>query len=53
MPAMVFKDVTATRHLTQRISWDATHDAHTGLVNRREFECRVDAALLSARNSAS
>ena len=49
--AMVFHDVTETRRLAQRISWAATHDALTGLVNRREFESRVDAALLSARNS--
>ena len=50
--AMVFHDVTATRRMAQRISWAATHDALTGLVNRREFETRVEAALLSARNSA-
>ncbi len=49
--AMVFRDVTATRRMAQRISWAATHDSLTGLVNRREFETRVDAALLSARNS--
>ena len=50
--AMVFHDVTATRRMAQRISWAATHDSLTGLVNRREFESRVEAALLSARNSA-
>jgi diguanylate cyclase (GGDEF)-like protein/PAS domain S-box-containing protein len=50
--AMVFRDVSATRRLAQRISWAATHDALTGLVNRREFETRVEAALLSAQNSA-
>lgn len=50
--AMVFHDVTATRRMAQRISWAATHDPLTGLVNRREFESRVEAALLSARNSA-
>ena len=48
---MVFRDVTATRRMAQRITWAATHDSLTGLVNRREFESRVDAALLSARNS--
>jgi diguanylate cyclase (GGDEF)-like protein/PAS domain S-box-containing protein len=48
---MVFRDVTATRRMAQRISWAATHDALTSLVNRREFESRVEAALLSARNS--
>lgn len=49
--AMVFRDVTATRRMAQRITWAATHDALTGLVNRREFEIRVEAALVSARNS--
>lgn len=50
--AMVFNDVTATRRMAQRITWAATHDALTSLVNRREFETRVEAALVSARNSA-
>lgn len=49
---LVFHDVAATRHMAQRITWAATHDALTGLVNRREFETRVETALLSARNSA-
>jgi diguanylate cyclase (GGDEF)-like protein/PAS domain S-box-containing protein len=48
---MVFRDVTATRRMAQRITWAATHDSLTGLVNRREFETRVETALLSARNS--
>ena len=48
---MVFRDVTAARRMAQRITWAATHDSLTGLVNRREFESRVEAALLSARNS--
>ena len=48
---LVFSDVTATRRMAQRITWAATHDALTGLVNRREFESRVEAALVSARNS--
>ncbi len=48
---MVFRDITATRRMTQRMTWAATHDSLTGLVNRREFESRVESALLSARNS--
>jgi diguanylate cyclase (GGDEF)-like protein len=34
---------------TARLSWQATHDALTGLVNRAEFESRVERALLSAK----
>lgn len=48
---MVFRDVTANRRMAQRITWAATHDSLTGLVNRREFELRVEAALVGARNS--
>ncbi|MDP9899035.1 EAL domain-containing protein [Variovorax ginsengisoli] len=44
---MVFRDVSGMRRMAQRISWAATHDALTGLINRAEFEIRVDAALLS------
>jgi diguanylate cyclase (GGDEF)-like protein len=34
---------------TARLSWQATHDALTGLTNRQEFEARVNRALASAR----
>lgn len=47
---MVFHDVTQTRHLTQQVSWQARHDALTGLANRREFEQRLEQALQSARD---
>jgi diguanylate cyclase (GGDEF)-like protein/PAS domain S-box-containing protein len=48
----VFHDVSAARHLAQRLTWQASHDALTGLVNRREFGNRAEAALVSARNSS-
>ncbi|MDP3700598.1 MAG: EAL domain-containing protein [Hylemonella sp.] len=48
---MVFHDVTLARSMARRISWAATHDALTGLVNRREFESRVDGAIASAQGS--
>lgn len=35
---MVFHDVTKTRELSKRLSWQASHDSLTGLVNRREFD---------------
>ena len=35
---MVFHDTSTTRFLARQLSWQASHDALTGLVNRREFE---------------
>jgi diguanylate cyclase (GGDEF)-like protein len=37
---------------TKVISYQASHDTLTGLVNRREFEIRLDRALTSAREQA-
>ena len=47
---MVFRDVSEARRLAQEISYQATHDPLTGLVNRRAFESRLEAAIASARN---
>ncbi|HEY9847431.1 MAG TPA: EAL domain-containing protein, partial [Candidatus Caenarcaniphilales bacterium] len=46
---VVFRDVTHERSITRQLSWQASHDALTGLVNRREFEQRLEQAVLSAR----
>ena len=35
---LVFHDVTHSRHLAHQLNWQASHDALTGLANRREFE---------------
>jgi diguanylate cyclase (GGDEF)-like protein/PAS domain S-box-containing protein len=43
---MVATDITEQRELTEKLSYQASHDALTGLVNRREFERRLDEALL-------
>ncbi len=47
---MVFYDVTQMRHTPHLLSYHATHDALTGLVNRREFERRLAELLVRARN---
>ena len=46
---IVFHDVTYTRQLTRQVTWQARHDALTGLVNRREFEQQVEAAMALAQ----
>jgi diguanylate cyclase (GGDEF)-like protein/PAS domain S-box-containing protein len=47
--AVVFHDVSHLRALSQQLSWQASHDALTGLVNRREFERRLAELLETAR----
>lgn len=46
----VFHNVTKLRTLTKQLSYQATHDALTGLINRREFEVRVKQAIKSAQS---
>ncbi len=37
----IFTDVTESRRHREQLSWSASHDELTGLVNRREFELRL------------
>jgi diguanylate cyclase (GGDEF)-like protein/PAS domain S-box-containing protein len=46
---VVFRDVTEMRTLSTKLSYQASHDTLTGLVNRREFEKCINNALNSAR----
>ena len=46
---LVFHDVSESRELNRRLSYHASHDLLTGLVNRREFESRVERSLKSAK----
>ena len=46
---LVFRDVTSSRQMARQLSWQASHDPLTGLVNRREFEQRLSQALLTAQ----
>jgi diguanylate cyclase (GGDEF)-like protein/PAS domain S-box-containing protein len=45
----VLRDVSQQRKLARELSWQATHDPLTGLINRSEFERQIAAALRSAR----
>ncbi|MGH8130518.1 MAG: diguanylate cyclase, partial [Steroidobacteraceae bacterium] len=47
--AVMLHDVSELRGLTQQMTYQASHDALTGLVNRREFERRLGEALEIAR----
>jgi len=46
---MVFHDVSQERRLQRALTYQATHDALTGLINRREFESRLNDALQTVR----
>ncbi|MGF1515005.1 MAG: EAL domain-containing protein [Elainellaceae cyanobacterium] len=42
---IVFHDVTEARGRANQLSWQANHDALTGLLNRRAFSNKVEEAL--------
>ena len=44
---LVFRDVTEKRSQEKALSWQASHDQLTGLINRREFENRLKNILKS------
>ena len=46
---LVFHDVSESRELNRKLSYHASHDILTGLVNRREFESRLERAMKSAK----
>jgi len=46
---VVFRDVTQVRTQARQLTWQATHDPLTQLVNRREFEYQLEHALHSAQ----
>ncbi|MFN2348036.1 MAG: EAL domain-containing protein [Thioalkalivibrio sp.] len=47
--ALVFRDVSKAREMARKLSWAATHDNLTGLVNRAEFERRLDLLVTTLR----
>ncbi|HDP88669.1 MAG TPA: EAL domain-containing protein [Thioalkalivibrio sp.] len=50
---LVLRDITEVTQITRRLDYQATHDRVTGLINRYEFERRVELALDDARRSHS
>jgi diguanylate cyclase (GGDEF)-like protein/PAS domain S-box-containing protein len=46
---LVFHDVTELRGLAKKMSYQATHDALTGLLNRREFENRLNRVIVNSQ----
>lgn len=48
---LTFRDVTEQRKLTQKLAYQAAHDSLTGLLNRKEFEKRLNKILGSARKN--
>jgi diguanylate cyclase (GGDEF)-like protein/PAS domain S-box-containing protein len=50
---LMLRDVTEVRALAREITYQATHDAMTGLLNRREFERLLQQALDGARRGAA
>jgi diguanylate cyclase (GGDEF)-like protein/PAS domain S-box-containing protein len=46
---IVFHDVTKERRLKRALAYQASHDALTGLINRREFDSRLQAAVQRAQ----
>jgi diguanylate cyclase (GGDEF)-like protein len=50
---VLLHDVTELRGITRQMSYQATHDALTGLTNRLEFESRLSESLEAVRRGES
>jgi diguanylate cyclase (GGDEF)-like protein/PAS domain S-box-containing protein len=47
---VVAEDITEARVLSERLTYEASHDSLTGLCNRREFEQRLRKAITRSRH---
>ncbi len=47
---LVFRDVSESRRMLQELAHHASHDALTGLKNRREFDRRLEQAIASSKD---
>lgn len=50
---IVLDDVSESRELNRRLSYHASHDILTGLLNRREFHNRLEASLKKVKHSSN
>lgn len=46
---IAMQDITQNSELQAKLTFQAVHDALTGLINRREFERRLDQLIIAAR----
>ena len=46
---IILRDVTEVRTMEKQLSYQASHDSLTGLINRREFEVRLQHAIRKAQ----
>lgn len=51
--ALVMRDITQERAFAAQLLHQATHDALTGLANRREFEQRLGRAIVDKKSTGS
>jgi diguanylate cyclase (GGDEF)-like protein len=50
---IVLRDVTAQQRLATQLTYEASHDALTGLFNRRKFEDILERAVATARSDGA
>ncbi len=49
--AKLVEEVNETKRLSQRLSYEASHDLLTGLINRREFEIQLNHLISTAHTN--
>ena len=49
---LVLHDVSRTREMASKLTYQASHDALTGLINRNEFEIRLKSVIRESHDSA-
>ena len=48
---LVCRDITNAYHLANQLSWQASHDSLTGLINRKQFERHLEHLITETRIS--